>query len=75
MGFDAYRLIPMITNSQEVPQATIPGLTGDLELRDGRVFRHLVWAQFNGGVPELLPPPAEVVDDETILEIETEPSP
>ncbi|MEM7281064.1 MAG: penicillin-binding protein activator [Pseudomonadota bacterium] len=64
MGFDAYRLIPLITNSQEEQQTMIPGLTGNLELRNGRIFRHLTWAHFVGGIPELLPDP--IPEEETL---------
>ena len=64
MGFDAYRLIPLLTNADERAGAPIPGLTGELELVNGRVFRHLAWAQFVKGVPEFLPALPETQTDD-----------
>ncbi len=58
LGFDAYRLLPLLYNSHGISQA-VPGVTGQLSLDpDGRVHRDLDWAQFDDGNPELLAPVA-----------------
>lgn len=58
LGFDAYRLLPLLYNSHGISQA-VPGVTGQLSLDpDGRVHRDLDWAEFDDGVPELLAPVA-----------------
>lgn len=64
MGYDAYQLIPLLTNSAETVDTQIQGMTGTLQLVNGRVFRNLTWAQINGqGQPELLPDPVEILDE------------
>ena len=64
LGFDAYRLLPLLYNTHGINQA-VPGVTGQLSLDpDGRVHRKLDWAEFDDGTPDLLapialpPPPA-----------------
>ena len=64
LGFDAYRLLPLLYNTHGISQA-VPGVTGQLSLdADGRVHRNLDWAEFDDGNTEILapialpPPPA-----------------
>ena len=65
LGFDAYRLLPLLYNTHGISQA-VPGVTGQLSLdQDRRVHRKLDWAEFDDGNPDLLapialpPPPAQ----------------
>ena len=54
MGFDAYRLIPLLYNQSERFTA-VPGISGELSLdTDGRVHRRLPLAQFRNGRPAVL---------------------
>jgi outer membrane PBP1 activator LpoA protein len=56
-GFDAYRLASALRQNAAPSSLDINGLTGQLTLgADGRIDRHLVWAQFRGG--ELTPLPS-----------------
>lgn len=56
-GFDAYRLASALRQNSAPASLDINGLTGQLTLgADGRIDRHLVWAQFRGG--ELTPLPS-----------------
>ena len=70
MGFDAYRLIPLLYNQTERFSA-VPAMSGELSMdTDGRIHRHLPLAQFRNGQPvalttedEPLPKgPAELAD-------------
>ena len=57
MGFDAYRLIPMLNRSNPV-DVDHNGLSGRLSLDiEGRIHRQLEFAQMRGGEPERLNPP------------------
>jgi len=54
MGFDAYRLIPILNRGNPV-DATHSGLSGHLSLdREGRIHRRLELAQIQGGRPQRL---------------------
>jgi outer membrane PBP1 activator LpoA protein len=54
MGYDAYRLIPLLYNQGERFTA-VPGISGELSLdSDGRVHRRLPLAQFRNGRPVAL---------------------
>ena len=56
LGFDAYRLIPLLYNTHGIAEP-VQGVTGLLSLDpDGRVIRRLDWAEFDQGEPEMLPP-------------------
>jgi hypothetical protein len=56
LGFDAYRLVPLLYNTHGITQA-VQGVTGLLSMDpDGRVHRRLDWADFDGGSVELLAP-------------------
>jgi uncharacterized protein len=56
LGFDAYRLVPLLYNTHGIAQA-VQGVTGLLSLDpDGRVHRRLDWADFDDGAVELLAP-------------------
>ncbi len=58
-GVDAYRLIPHLGRLRTLPYADHEGVTGRIGLDDqGRVQRDLIWAQFRGGIPRVLPPAA-----------------
>jgi outer membrane PBP1 activator LpoA protein len=60
MGFDAYRLIPLVANSVDPLNRPVPGLTGLLSMDAAqRIHRELYWAVFRNGEPRLLPPPEE----------------
>jgi outer membrane PBP1 activator LpoA protein len=56
MGYDAYQLIAALFAARTGPMQEIDGATGRLYLdHDGRVRRHLAWAQFQSGEPVALP--------------------
>ncbi len=58
MGFDAYRLIPLL-NRGETAQISYSGMSGVLTLdREGRIHRQLDFAQFQRGIPQPLMPVA-----------------
>jgi outer membrane PBP1 activator LpoA protein len=62
MGFDAYRLIPLLYNQTERFSA-VPAMSGELSMdADGRVHRHLPLAQFRNGRPVALS-----IEDEALL--------
>lgn len=57
MGMDAWRLTREWIDNGLQPGTMLPGMTGRLEvLPNGRVRRHLAWAQFSGGLAQLLQP-------------------
>jgi outer membrane PBP1 activator LpoA protein len=57
LGFDAYRLVPLIKNDRAALSRGVPGMTGRLTLEeDGRVRRELQWARIVNGTPRSLPP-------------------
>jgi len=56
MGYDAYHLAGGLFSAGNKPMDEISGATGRLYLEaDGRVHRKLAWAQFERGVPVVLP--------------------
>lgn len=56
MGYDAYQLIAALFAARTGPMQELDGATGRLYLdNDGRVRRHLAWAQFQSGEPVALP--------------------
>jgi len=56
MGYDAYQLIAALFAARSGPMQEVDGATGRLYLdSDGRVRRHLAWAQFQGGEPVAMP--------------------
>jgi outer membrane PBP1 activator LpoA protein len=56
MGYDAYQLIAALYTSRTGAMPELDGATGRLYLdADGRVRRHLAWAQFQRGEPVPLP--------------------
>ncbi len=68
MGYDAYRLVPLLRGGGSGFQGYFPGATGHLYLdENGEVRRLLRWAQFNRGVPdtEQLIAPAPALEVET----------
>ncbi len=60
MGFDAYRLIPLLYNKGDMITLRLQGLSGLLTMdARGRVHRQLAWAEFRGGQPTPFEPLAE----------------
>ena len=57
MGFDAYRLIPMLNSGETYAAEELQGMTGALTVDDqSRVLRSLPWARIQRGRPELMDP-------------------
>jgi outer membrane PBP1 activator LpoA protein len=57
MGFDAYRLIPMLNSGDSSTSEELQGMTGILTLDEqSRVIRNLPWARIHRGRPELMDP-------------------
>ena len=55
-GFDAYRIAEALRENRSPSSLDLTGLTGELTLLpDGRIQRHLIWAQFHGGEITELP--------------------
>ncbi len=51
LGYDAYRLAPVLRHDPALLREPMPAATGALHLTDdGRIQRSLVWAQFSGGL-------------------------
>lgn len=56
LGFDAYRLVPLLYNTHTISQP-VQGVTGFLSMDpNGRVHRRLDWADFDDGSVDLLAP-------------------
>jgi len=52
MGYDAYRLMPLLHGSVRFGSREVPGLTGQLSLdARGRIHRRMPWARMTGGQP------------------------
>lgn len=57
LGIDAYRILAQLDRLRGDRFATYPGETGTLRLdAQGRLYRELLWARFQAGMPRLLPP-------------------
>lgn len=57
LGFDAYRLIPVVNAAASGHTYAVEGMTGSLYIDDrGRVLRRLPWARMQRGRPELMEP-------------------
>ncbi len=57
LGFDAYRLVPILRNDRGLLQDGLAGLTGVLELeQEQRIHRRLIWASIANGQLRVLPP-------------------
>jgi outer membrane PBP1 activator LpoA protein len=55
-GFDAYRIAEALRENRAPSSLNLSGLTGELTvLPDGRIQRHLTWAQLRGGEISELP--------------------
>lgn len=62
LGFDAFRLIPVLANTVNPLASPLPGVTGLLSMdAQHRIHRGLYWATFTNGKPVLLPPPEEIL--------------
>ncbi len=56
MGYDAYNLVASLYSARGGTMTELDGATGRLFLdTDGRIHRHLAWAQFQGGETVALP--------------------
>ena len=56
MGFDAFRLVPLLTNRTQPLARPLPAATGILTLSDdNRVRRELEWARYRRGLVERAP--------------------
>jgi len=57
LGFDAYRLVPILMNFEEPLQPPLAAMTGVLSLdENNRIQRELGWARFVRGVPVPMEP-------------------
>lgn len=56
LGFDAYRLVPVLTNFENPLQPPLAAMTGVLSLENGRIHRDLGWAIFTRGEPVPMEP-------------------
>ena len=55
LGIDAYQLIPHLAQMSTREHLYYPGETGELRLlKDGRIQRKLMWAEFSQGIPVVL---------------------
>lgn len=63
LGFDAFRLVPVLLNTVNPLSQPVAGMTGLLSMdQANRIHRGLYWAGFRSGVPRLLPPPQSETD-------------
>lgn len=66
LGFDAYRLVPVLTNFEHPLQPPLAAMTGVLSLdADNRIQRRLGWARFARGEAVPLDPIEELREIET----------
>ncbi len=57
LGFDSYRLIPVLNSGPSGHSEDLQGMTGTLYIDErGKIFRRLAWARIQRGQPELLEP-------------------
>lgn len=65
LGFDAYRLAPVLRHDPTLLTEPVPAATGALRVAtDGRVHRTLSWARFRNGVPRPLQSPLVAPEDD-----------
>ena len=63
MGFDAYRLVPLLHTGDIEADSPVPGMTGLLTADEQRrIHRQLTWARFDRGRPVVIPSRAIRVD-------------
>ncbi len=68
MGFDAYRMVPMLHRGSFGDQQ-VAGMTGTLWLdSDRRIRRDLEWAEINAGEPRLLPALSPIFADPGVID-------
>ncbi len=61
LGFDAFRLVPLILGDDPALDNPLPAMTGLLSIdAQRRIRRDLYWARFVGGTPRLLPGVEEI---------------
>ena len=64
LGFDAYRLVPLLENQPRPLTGPVSGMTGILSTdAQGRIHRELVWAEIRGGMARPAPLADEVADN------------
>jgi len=74
LGFDAYRLVPLLYNTHGIAQA-VQGVTGFLSMdANGRVHRRLDWASFEDGNVDLLAP-VDLPVQSPVAAVQTAPKP
>ncbi len=67
LGYDAYRLIPLIHNLKDPLSEAVRGVTGVLSIdSDRRIHRTLDWAVFRRGAPVALPPPSKTAPQDAV---------
>ena len=67
LGFDAYRLVPVMLNFEYPLEPPLAAMTGVLSLEDGRIRRDLGWAIFSRGEPVPMDPLDEIALPTRIL--------
>lgn len=71
LGFDAYRLVPILMNFEPPLQPPLAAMTGVLSLDEHqRIQRELGWARFSRGVPVPLEPIDERSDIESPIPVD-----
>lgn len=71
LGYDAFRLVPLIAGDDPALQQPLPAMTGLLSIDEfGRIRRDLYWARFSNGKPLLLPDVTRTAEDGDSLTIE-----
>lgn len=64
LGYDAFRLVPLIAGNDPALQQPLPAMTGLLSIDEfGRIRRDLYWAKFENGKPQLLPDVTRTAED------------
>lgn len=65
LGFDAFRLIPVLLNFEDPLSRPMPAMTGTLTMdSDRRIHRQLVWARVRNGKLHPLPPVEDIRSDQ-----------
>lgn len=64
LGYDAFRLVPLIAGNDAALLQPLPAMTGLLSIDEfGRIRRDLYWAKFDAGKPKLLPDVTRTAED------------
>jgi len=74
MGYDAYRLMPLLYGRNRFGRRAIAGVTGRLFLdRDGRIHRRLPWTRMVRGRPMLLEEPDDPLGESGLVTLSPTP--